>query len=237
MQDQTSKPVYRGKRALLLTRVSTPIQAKNYSHTAQERQVREKLIEPLGLQLDPKHIINDTYTGVEYRYRKALDNILAMAERHEFDVLVMDVLDRGLGRKALAREVYRMQLREFGIRVLTTDPDDHADDDSTWGEIIRYLKGKSAEDELNNIRRRTMDGKYERVKEGKLLGAPTALYGYAYPVITVNFREVIDRTCYALNKAVICVDQDGVEWTEVKVVMFLFTSFLEGRTIRGLAKE
>src|SRR5713101_8453291 len=105
---------YRGLRALLLTRVSTSIQAKNYSHAAQERQVRDKLIEPLGLQLDAKHIINDTYTGLEYRYRTALDSILAMAERHEFDVLVMDVLDRGLGRKALAREIYRMQLRELG---------------------------------------------------------------------------------------------------------------------------
>ena len=228
---------YRGLRALLLTRVSTPIQAKNYSHSAQERSVRDKLIEPLGLHLDPKHIINDTYTGVEYRYRKALDIILAMAERKEFDILVMDVLDRGLGRKALAREIYRMQLRELGVRVLTTDPDDHADDDSTWGEIIRYLKGKSAEEELNNIRRRTMDGKYERVIEGKLLGAPTALYGYAYPIITVNFREVIDRTRYVLNEVVFYTDQYGIEWTEVKVVRFLFNGFLEGRTIRGLAKE
>lgn len=155
----------------------------------------------------------------------------------KFDILVMDVLDRGLGRKALAREVFRMQLREFGVRILTTDPDDHADDDSTWGEIIRYLKGKSAEDELNNIRRRAMDGKYERIKEGKLLGAPTALYGYMYPVISINFREVIDRTRYVLNEVVIYVDHDGFEWTEVKVVIFLFNGVLEGRTIRGLAKE
>lgn len=101
----TDKPDYRGKRALILTRVSTAIQEKKYSHAAQERTVREKLIEPLGLRLDEnRHIIHDTYTGLEYRYRQALEDILAMAERQEFDVLCMDVLDRGLGRKALARE-------------------------------------------------------------------------------------------------------------------------------------
>ncbi len=70
-----------------------------------------------------------------------------MAERGEFDVFVMEVLDRGLGRKGLAREIYRMQLRELGVRVLTTDPNDHADDDSLIGEMIRLWKGYKAGDE------------------------------------------------------------------------------------------
>jgi hypothetical protein len=101
---------YRGLRALLLTRVSTYSQ----SHNAQERVIREKLIEPLGLQLDEeRHVIHDTYTGLEYRYRAALDDILCMAERREFDVLCLDVLDRGLGRKGVSREVFRGQLREL----------------------------------------------------------------------------------------------------------------------------
>ncbi len=69
---------YRGLRALLLTRVSSTGQ----SHEAQERVIREKLIQPLGLILDEeRHVIHDTYTGLEYRYRAALDEILRMAER------------------------------------------------------------------------------------------------------------------------------------------------------------
>jgi site-specific DNA recombinase len=84
---------YRGKRALILTRVSTVKQEEKYSHGAQERQVREKLIIPLGLRIvdEKRHIIHDTYSGLEYRYRKALDDILEMAERGEFDVLCMDL--------------------------------------------------------------------------------------------------------------------------------------------------
>jgi len=110
---------YRGLRALLLTRVSTSGQ----SHDAQERVIREKLIEPLGLIVnEERHVIHDTYTGLEYRYREALDKILQMAERKEFDVLCLDVLDRGLGRKGVSREVFRGQLRELGIHILTTEP-------------------------------------------------------------------------------------------------------------------
>ena len=141
MQNNLEK--YRGKRALILTRVSTPRQEEKYSHAAQERQVREKLIVPLGLRIvdEKRHIIHDTYSGLEYRYRKALEDILEMAERQEFDVLCMDVLDRGLGRRALARELFRMQLKELGISILTTQESDHADDDSLEGQIMRFLKG------------------------------------------------------------------------------------------------
>src|SRR5215471_5820494 len=68
---------YRGSRALLFTRVSTGSQ----SHDAQERVVRENLIDLLNLQLDEeRHVKHDTYTGLDYRYREALDDILRMAE-------------------------------------------------------------------------------------------------------------------------------------------------------------
>ncbi|HEX6107967.1 MAG TPA: recombinase family protein [Ktedonobacteraceae bacterium] len=95
MQNNTD---YQGKRALILTRVSTAKQEEKYSHRAQARQVREKLIVPLGLRIvdEKKHIIHDTYSGIEYHYRKALDDVLEMAERGEFDMLCMDVLNRGL---------------------------------------------------------------------------------------------------------------------------------------------
>src|SRR5438874_4658933 len=135
--DPLNTGAYDGKRALMLFRVSSPQQQERYGWPSQERSIREKLIKPLRLALaEDKHIIRDTYTGLEFRERPVLNRILDMAQRHEFDVLVMDVLDR-LGRKGLARELYRMQLREFGVRILTTDPNDHADDDSLVGEMIR----------------------------------------------------------------------------------------------------
>src|SRR6266568_5465002 len=169
---------YQGLRAVLLTRVSTPQQEEMYSHTWQEMQIREKLIEPLGLRLnEERHIIRDTYSGLEYRDREALDKILVMAERGEFDVLCMEVLDRGLGRKALAREIYRMQLRELGVRILTTDPSDHADDDSLEGLVMRFMRGYKAEEEVKDFVRRSRGGKRAKATGNKEKGIPPRIVG------------------------------------------------------------
>ncbi len=69
---------YRGLRALILTRVSTAPQAKKFSHAAQERGVREDITGPLMQYV--VNVINDTYSGLDYQYREALDRILHMAE-------------------------------------------------------------------------------------------------------------------------------------------------------------
>lgn len=234
-------PDYRGLRALMLTRVSTPEQEKMYGHTWQEMEIRRKLIEPLGLRLDEvRHIIRDTYSGLDFKNRAALVRILELAERGEFDVLCMEVLDRGLGRKALAREIYRMQLRELGVRVLTCDPNDHADDDSLTGEMIRMWKGRKAEEEIVAFVRRTMGGKHAKaegiqkdgtVGEKKLIGCGTDLYGYAYTLSAKGRNEM-----YALSFEVIFIDSDGGIWTEVAVVEVMFAFAEIGITIRRIAK-
>lgn len=82
----------------------------------------------------------------------------------------LDVLDRGLGRRAIAREVFRGQLRELGIHILSTEPDDHSDDDSLEGQVIRVMKGYNAEGEIKNFVRRVKNGKRD-----KALGNPENL--------------------------------------------------------------
>lgn len=240
MQNKTDKPDYQGLRALILTRVSTAEQEKKYSHAAQERTVREKLIEPLGLRIvdEARHIIRDTYTGLEYRYREALERVLEMAERGEFDVLCMEVLDRGLGRKALAREMFRMQLRELGVQILTTQESDHADDDSLEGQIIRFHKGIKAEEEILDLVRRTSAGRREKALgnaekgiPGKIVGSSTRLYGYHYIV-----DEHGDRIGYELNLSVVYTEADGTEWTEVSVVRFIFESAADGASTRQICR-
>lgn len=229
---------YRGKRALILLRVSTPEQEKGFGWPSQEKEIRQKLIEPLGLRVDnERHIIRDTYTGLEFKERPALDRILEIAGRGEIDVVVTDVLDR-LGRRGLAREIYRMQLREKGVRILTTSADDHADDDSLTGELIRILRGHEAERELENIRRRTMNGKRAKVeglqKDGtagqkKLIGCGPRKYGYQYILSAKGKREMYD-----LKLDVVLRDKEGGMWTEVAVVMFIFNASEHGIPIRRI---
>jgi DNA invertase Pin-like site-specific DNA recombinase len=147
---------YYGMRAWLMTRVSTLKQEEGYGHPSQEQEIREKLVEPPGL--DVTRTLRDTYTGLDFEERKVLDEILQGAKHKEFDILILDVLDR-LGRKGLERELWRMRLRATGARILTTDPNDHADDDSFTGELIRMINGHGSEKELQDIMRRTMNGK------------------------------------------------------------------------------
>jgi hypothetical protein len=185
---------------------------------------------------EKKHIIHYTYSGLEYRYRKALEYILEMAERQEFDVLCMDVLDRGLGRRALARELFRMQLKELGISILTTQESDHADDDSLEGQIMRFFKGEKAEEEINDFVRRSRDGKREKAlgaaeKPGRILGTGMRLYGYQF---VLNEKGV--RVGYIPNDEIIYVEADGTEWTEVKVVIYIFESVARGVSTHQLAR-
>lgn len=212
---------YRGMRALLLTRVSTGSQ----SHDAQERVIREKLIKPLGLLLDEeKHVIHDTYTGLEYRYRAALDDILRMAECREFDVLCLDVLDRGLGRRGVSREVFRGQLRELGIHILTTEPSDHSDDDSLEGQLMRLLKGYKAEEEINDFVRRSKNAKRYKALGNPEKGIPPHVigngerpYGYKYVRDAKGKIETLEP-----NYDIVCVDSKGITWSEVRIIVFIF---------------
>ncbi len=233
--DNNSAYDYRGKRGVVLLRVSTEEQEKRYGFPSQLRSVREKLIEPLGIRVldEEKHIIRDTYTGMEFREREELAKILEMAKRREFDVLVMDVLDR-LGRTGLPREIYRAELRMHGVRILTTKPEEHADDDSLMGQMIRLLHGFKSEQERDDIVRRTMNGTRERIeKDHKLPGAPSHKYGWKYPNA--------DRATYVRDEDPLIVgetellDEKGEPWTETKVRRHMFYMMDHGHTIRSVA--
>jgi DNA invertase Pin-like site-specific DNA recombinase len=123
---------YTGLRALEFLRVSRPEQEEMYGWPRQHAEVKKKLIDPLGLKVIDT--IKDSYTGLEFQERNSLDEALRRAP--EYDLLIMDMLDR-LGRRGLEREIYILQLRQAGVRVISADPEDHSDDESTWGEIIR----------------------------------------------------------------------------------------------------
>jgi hypothetical protein len=147
-----------------------------------------------------------------------------MAERREFDVLCLDVLDRGLGRKGVSREVFRGQLRELGIHILTTEPSDHSDDDSLEGQLMRLLKGYKAEEEVNDFVRRSKNGIRHKAlgNPGKgiaprVIGNGIRTYGYKFIRDSDGKVENLEP-----NHDVIYVDSKGTEWTEVRVIVFIF---------------
>ncbi len=217
MQNPIEKRDYRGKRAALYLRVSTEDQKKNYSFRFQERDCRA-LIEELGMILnDEKHIVKDAYTGMDWRERPELTHILEMAKRQEFDILVMWKLDR-FARKGIHQSIIREELKYHGVSILTLDPDEHADDESPLGEVIRSIYGFVAETERNNILQRSIEGKRSRAMEGRLLGNAYPLYGYKW--LSDKPKE---RDTYVINPE------------EAEVVRNVYKWYLEGMTLRGIA--
>jgi hypothetical protein len=224
---------YRGVRALEFLRVSTEEQKKNFGWPRQHQTNKERLIDPLELRVIGQ--IKDSYTGLDFQMHEALDEALRRAKNGEYDILIMDMLDR-LGRKGLEREIYLLELKQAGVRAVSADPEDHSDDDSSWGEIIRYLKGKAAEDEVKNMRYRTMGGRRakamgdpEKGIEPQIVGNGHRYYGYKYVT-----DERGKRVGVTLNHDVIKVDEDGTEWTEVKVIVLVFESAAKGISLRRM---
>ncbi len=225
--DKTEKLDYEGKQGALYLRVSDKKQEKMYGFVYQERQSRA-LADQLGITI--KFVIKDAYTGMEFRERPELTTLRNMAKRREFEVVLMWKLDR-LGRKGIQREIVREELKYHGVTILTTDPDEHADDDSPLGEVIRAMYSFKAEQERNDLILRTTSGKRERAMEGKLLGTGFPLYGYKW-----RSEKPQEKDAYVLNLDVILVEPDGTEWTEVKVVCVVFDLADSGMPIRAIAK-
>jgi DNA invertase Pin-like site-specific DNA recombinase len=236
--EQSQAYDYRGKRGLILLRVSTEEQEKKYGFPSQLREIMEKVIKPRGIRiLDPNKFIKyDTYTGMEFREREILEEILRMARNKEFDVLIMDVLDR-LGRVGLPREIYRAELRLHGIRILTTKAEEHADDDSLMGQMIRLLHGFKAEEERNDIIRRTENGRRERVlKDHKMLGNHICKYGFKFKDEGKGAYVLDDDPIkIELDNGRILLDENGEPWTEVKVRRYMFNAIDQGESIRSIA--
>ncbi len=174
-------------RAAIYIRVSDTKQEKNYSIAFQKAKTLEYCREN-NITTREEHIFIDTYTGKVWRQRKDLQKALSAARRHEFDVLVMYKLDR-FARDRNDQIIVREQFQYYGVKIVTLDPEEHADDDSLTGEIIRAVYGWKAEIERKDIIQRTQDGLEQRVKEGRLLVGRRPLYGYLWQDLTITDKD------------------------------------------------
>ncbi|HEY0755709.1 MAG TPA: recombinase family protein [Ktedonobacteraceae bacterium] len=131
-----------------------------------------------------------------------------------------------------------MQLRDFGIHILTTEASDRSDDDSFEGQATRLRKGLKAEEEVIDMVSRSRNGRRQKAlgdPDEKILpqvvGNGTRRYGYKF--IRNNKGTVIG---YELNYDIIHKELNGTEWTEVKVVRFIFESVANGVSLRKLTE-
>ncbi len=130
---------YQGKTAIIITRVSTIDQNKKYGLKYQDRLTRA-FLKLHGVNV--LETIIDTYTGMDFNDRKGLaqlkKRIAALVAAGLVHLIAMWKLDR-LGRKGIQREIVRAEFKSYGLGVVSTFADEHADDDTPLGELVPLM--------------------------------------------------------------------------------------------------
>ena len=135
----------------------------NPEHQDSERQIRA--LKDSGCEV----LVGDYITGTSnYGVRQELSKLLD--EIQEGDLLILDELSR-LGRTMVTMLVEVNKLLEKGVKIRTLDG--RLDTTTMNKEIINLIvgvMGYSAEMELNNIRRRTSEGRAVAISRGVKMG-------------------------------------------------------------------
>lgn len=161
----------------------------------------------------------EVHSGGDLWGRPELNDLLAMARRKEFDVLVAIRFDR------LAREINHQgyiisQLERYKIQIECTK---ESFDNSSQGKMLRMLVGMFAEIERHRIRDRTNDGLRRRILSGAMRPGSRPLYGYCWrderktgyeihPVSSRVVRRIFDETMAgrSLIQVVVMLMGEGV---------------------------
>ena len=153
-------------------------------------------------------------------------DMLAAAKNSEFQVLMVTEFSRVGRDPEESRFLIYLLEKEYGVQVESLTQK-YAD--TPEGRLMRDIDAYMDTIERGKIVERVTRGRIYRGKEN-LLGHGTPLYGYSF-VDTKDYN----KARYALNHTVIHTDAAGNEWTEVRVVVFIYMSYLDGYGLRKIA--
>ncbi len=163
-------------KAAIYCRVSTEGQERE--GTSLQSQLDACLVKSreLGYETPSEFTISETYSGLSLD-RPKLNQLREWVRNKEVDAVIAYTLDR-LSRDPVHFIILQEELEHNGIGlVLVTEDLDNSD----LGLLITHIKGYAAKLEAEKIKERTMRGKRERVKSGKLPGGSNSnLFGYKY---------------------------------------------------------
>jgi site-specific DNA recombinase len=194
---------------------------------SQEKEIR-RYIEKQGYELNEDHMYPEAMTAYmkPFRERPQFMNMLDAARRKEFDVLVVTEYSR-LSRRQIEQAVIIHMLEQYGVKVESIT---EKYEDSPVGNLLRSVYAFEAESERAKIHYRTTRGRLDRVKNGNLTGHGRPAYGYVY----IDTKDETSSR-YILSTKVIYKDSDGIEWTEPKVIIFVFELADKGVAVRQIA--
>ncbi len=178
----------------------------------------------------PTHEYKEAISAVTVPYteRQKLLKMLDAAKRKEFDVLVVTEV-RAISRRQVEVLVVYDMLQKYGVR-LETIKEKFGDD--AMSKAILSLRSMFVEIEVEQSKMRMQRGRADRLAIG---GAPNAHPKAAYGYVFINTDKEV-KGGYQCNTTIMFVDEDGKEWSEYSVVLFIFDLFLEGSSIHNICR-
>lgn len=177
-----------------------------------------KLAVVKGYVVEDCQIYTDMAASGARKDRVGLNAVLRAAEKHEFDVLLIDDLSR-LARNTLLMLSVLEELRFNGVRVLSVaDGLDSNDEEANVGIQVR---GIFNELQLTDLRKKTLRGQMGQKRRGFIVGEAT--FGYrSIPVGTVR----MDKKGRPRPEGYRML----IEPREASVVLSIFRDFANGRS-------
>lgn len=162
--------------AAIYCRVSTEDQEREGTSLDSQRQACLNKAHELGFVTSDKYITMETFSGLTLD-RPQLLKLREWIRENEVNAIVSYTIDR-LSRDPVHFIILQEEMEKAGCELILVTEDI---DNSDMGRLITYIKGFAAKLETEKIKERTMRGKRERVKAGRLPGGRfTKLYGYNY---------------------------------------------------------
>lgn len=170
-------------RTGLYERVSTEVQAERYGLGAQDRSLRKRASEK-GYGLvhdgDVEAFVDDGYSGGDLN-RPALTRLRRAVAEDRVDVVLCydpDRLSRSLSDLLLLSD----EFERAGVRLEFITQETDA---SPEGRMFFAIRGAVAEYERGKIRERTIRGRLEKARQGKVVSRAAACFGYDFdPIVS-----------------------------------------------------
>jgi site-specific DNA recombinase len=161
--------------AAVYVRVSTTGQEAGTSLETQEEACRRFGAE---LGLDVRHVLHETYTGVEYFDRPAMSELRAMMRERRVAHVIFYVVDR-VSRGGIYAALLHREARDLGILLYAAHDRWIAPMDDA-GELMMYLHGWQAGGEWRQIQERATRTRRARPTYGALPTGQCPRYGFQW---------------------------------------------------------
>jgi len=137
---------------------------------------------------DPTHRFSEAYSGLTLD-RPKLNELREIIRNEQIDIVVVYCLDR-LSRDPTHGVILTQEFEKHNVKLEAVI---ETVDSSELGKLINYIRGFASKLEAEKIRERTLRGKRERAKEGRIPhGGFARLYGYDYDKI--KKKRIINET-------------------------------------------